>query len=273
MVEKVSVTIDFPFRARFYWDLEEKTFHSFQEAWDECSSFFAPSKNGGLGGKLSDAQKFAILDKLAVESTRNIGSPVPWDYTSEVGFVVDPFRSQVVTYPAEWSSDEIAARIFTVFRTPVFSFQVAGGRRVLVRDGEEAMKRATEEAVMKKTAEAHAELLLVGTTKLRVFFPYRALFCWDANAEQRMNFDGRFSHPAVRKAIVKDLKKDPVFGNRQVVAEYDAAWWGVCRVDARGLAGFTNELRVALLDVLTVPGTRGAEGYASYRDRTKPELG
>lgn len=111
---------------------------------------------------------------------------------------------------------------------------------------------------------------MVGYDQLRVDVT-NMLYSWLTKSEFSKRVVGSFDE------TWKILSKEGVFANQNIVGEYDVAWWALNSITFSGLSknslALNDPLKQALIDALTIPGTRGVQGTPSYKDRTKPELG
>ncbi len=303
MEDKVKVVIELPFRAMFHWtegnwrglkemvgydqlrievtnmlyswltksEFSKRVVDSFDETWKILTSSYYPLI-GNKGYRLTDEEKLAVASILAVPSTRHKRGSTPY---RDGYFIRDPFYTRTVYLPAGLTQDEYIAEAYKVTGLEVLAV-VVEGETTETRNAKEVFERVEKQRHIEKT---NATAARTGVVSLKVFFPYRALFRWDAQAFARFRADNRARVLIEKnlKEINKSLSKEGVFANQNIVGEYDVAWWALNSVTFSGLSKnslvLNDPLKNALIDALTIPGTRGVQGSPAYKDRSKPELG
>lgn len=165
--EEIKVTVDFPFRGRFYWDAEAQTvleadsaFQQWDESlrsvvpewlkiselargivdevdkvWEIISEPFPLSPSNEL--YLTDDQKLTLLDALMLPGTRGVQGEVAWEDGSP-GFAVDPDLTGEYVFPWGTSNNEIIAAIYDETQRDIFSMVIEGKRQLIFRADEMA---------------------------------------------------------------------------------------------------------------------------------------
>ena len=163
--EEIKVTVEFPFRGRFYWDAEAQTVleadPAFQqwdeslrsvvpqwlkiselahrimdeadEVWEIISEPFPLSPSNEL--YLTDDQKLTLLDALMLPGTRGVQGEVAWEDGSP-GFAVDPDLTAEYVFPLRTSNNEIIAKIYDETQRDIFSMVIEGKRQLIFRADE-----------------------------------------------------------------------------------------------------------------------------------------